>query len=142
PELHVARADPGHAGRGFANGLLVPGRRSLSATDESAPICSTDRCSHRCCDLEISCLAIPCEATQTCRRGACVSAVLDDLWDCTEPRGCDGEPVGGSGGFSGSGGHGSGGGDQTPAGGTSGGSGSGGDSSGGAASGGDSSGGA
>jgi hypothetical protein len=41
-------------------------------------------------EMEAACIDVPCEATQTCRHGVCVSAVLDDPRACTDPAGCDG----------------------------------------------------
>lgn len=55
--------------------------------------------------LEASCIDVPCEATETCRRGACVSAVIADPSACTSPRGCE-VTGGGAGGISGAGGSG------------------------------------
>lgn len=46
--------------------------------------------------LEAACIDVPCEATQTCRQGKCVSATLTDPLHCTDPAGC--ESAGGAGG--------------------------------------------
>lgn len=76
---------------GYVGGCVVA-RRSLSFvphTTLNLPIV-----------LEASCIDVPCEATQTCRRGSCVSAQIDDPQHCTEPGGCDD----GAGGANGSGG--------------------------------------
>lgn len=40
--------------------------------------------------MEAACIDVPCEATQTCRQGTCVSAQLDDPLQCSDPAGCDG----------------------------------------------------
>ncbi|HMA94444.1 MAG TPA: hypothetical protein VKP30_17250 [Polyangiaceae bacterium] len=39
--------------------------------------------------LEASCIDVPCNATQTCRGGSCVSAVIADPSACTSGSGCD-----------------------------------------------------
>ncbi len=49
-------------------------------------------------ELDVSCLDIPCGATQTCRNGTCVDAFLEDPKSCSDPAGCgEGAGVGGSG---------------------------------------------
>lgn len=48
-------------------------------------------------ELDLECLGIPCEATETCRKGLCVSAVLEDPRSCTEPGGCEDTARGGGG---------------------------------------------
>ena len=46
--------------------------------------------------LEVNCIDIPCDATETCRGGTCVSAALADLEKCADPVGCDAIAAGGS----------------------------------------------
>ncbi|HEX2874765.1 MAG TPA: hypothetical protein VHP33_26120 [Polyangiaceae bacterium] len=60
--------------------------------------------------LEVICRDVPCEATQTCRRGKCVSASIDDPSQCVSSGGCDVSAAGAdAGGSAGSGSAGSGG---------------------------------
>gem|GEM_PF-1655171 len=91
-------------------------------------------------ELELECLDVPCEATQTCRRGKCVSATLEEPLACSDPAGCDDAGSGGGasvGGMTGAGAGPSSGGGMSSGGVSSGGVSSGGVSSGGAPSGGD-----
>jgi len=39
--------------------------------------------------IEASCIGVPCEATQTCRSGSCVSATITNPNDCLTASGCD-----------------------------------------------------
>jgi len=64
---------------GFVGGCIVA-RRALNFVPERSielPIL-----------LEAVCIDVPCEATETCRNGRCVSAILDDPLACTDPLGC------------------------------------------------------
>lgn len=74
---------------GYVGGCIVA-RRALSFiphTPIELPI-----------TLEAACIDVPCEATQTCRRGTCVDAHLPDPTHCTDPLGCDAPSEGGAGG--------------------------------------------
>lgn len=52
--------------------------------------------------LEASCIDVPCDATQTCRHGSCVSAVIGRPSDCASDAGCDIEAGGAPGNSGGS----------------------------------------
>gem|GEM_PF-2880696 len=81
----------------FAGGCIVA-RRSLNFVKHHGlqlPI-----------ELEAACVDVPCGATETCRKGACVSAEVDPN-SCFTSQGCSiVDPQGGSGGSGGSGGYG------------------------------------
>ena len=51
--------------------------------------------------MEASCIDVPCNTTQTCRNGSCVSAKITNPDACTTPTGCDVTPPISSGGTSG-----------------------------------------
>ncbi len=92
----VAQSTEKCLSNGFKGGCIVA-RRALSFQPHvplTLPI-----------ELEVSCIDIPCGATETCRGGGCVSATLDDPESCSIPGGCDdtGSPQG-TGGADGSGG--------------------------------------
>lgn len=58
-------------------------------------------------ELEVSCIDVPCGATETCSKGQCVDAYLPDPESCTLPGGCDNRVAidpGGTGGTGGTGG--------------------------------------
>lgn len=80
---------------GYVGGCIVA-RRALSFiphTPIELPI-----------TLEAACIDVPCEATQTCRRGTCVDAHLPDPTHCTDPLGCEPGGEAGAGGAPDSGG--------------------------------------
>jgi hypothetical protein len=78
--LGVGKSTASCIADGYKDGCIVA-RRSLNYVPHTAlelPI-----------RLDMSCLDIPCGATETCSRGKCYSAELPDPEACSDPAGCD-----------------------------------------------------
>jgi hypothetical protein len=79
-------------GSGFQGGCIVA-RRVLSFVPHQPLVLPVE--------LEVECLDVPCGATETCRSGSCVPALINDPENCTDPLGCDGSADGSGGSSSG-----------------------------------------